>query len=455
VVDHLPEANFNKLLGSTAADSAAQQRSENESWQDKAVREAQLVGTGLAGFTDAAAHALDRDHIGETLGKVAFSIAAGYALTRMAPKTGLTGFLARSTATGMGASFAYDVVGNGVQVTNAVADNWQSDRNWQRNSQVMRNSLGQFAFDATLMTAGGLGGGRLAEMRALSLSPVPSNIPKFGDNGYLPAGDYKVSWQEFAKRYGTTPQRTELLANLQMVAGHLKNAGSSEITVGGSFVSSKVAPKDYDIAWSPTGVVREKLPPDLFSWHPRAQTELGLKGDVFPGDANLGMMGPWREALGSTRAGEPVGTVTIDLATVKAGRTSPQTYETWRVRNEAMRLKLEQESATQVKAQGTVQRRADEAIANLPEAIAGKTDGVVAWLEGFGAINEGAKFDSKSIGEALVRAGYKEDARFNDPLVKTDRQAASEWYIGQCLHYLLKGEPIPGTLAAIASVLPK
>jgi hypothetical protein len=53
-----------------------------------------------------------------------------------------------------------------------------------------------------------------------------------------------------------------------------------------------------------------------------------------------------------------------------------------------------------------------------------------------------------------VNAGYKPNARVNDPLVKTDRQAASEWHIGQCLTYLLKGEPIPGILASIGHNLP-
>ena|GEM_PF-2244156 len=453
MVDHLPEANFNKLLGDSA-NTSAQGQANDETWQDKFLRETKLVGTGLTGFTDAASTALSPDHIGETAGKVAFSVAAGYALTRMAPQAGLTGLFARSAATGMGASFLYDVAGNGAQVANALSDNWQSDRNWQQNSAVMRNSLGHFAFDTTLMTAGGIGGGRLAELRALSLYPAQSGIPGFGQNGFLPSGDYKVSWQDFSKRYGTTPHRQELLANLEMVAGHIKNAGSTEITVGGSFVSSKPAPKDYDIAWSTEGVTREKLPPDLFSWHARSDTKLGLKGDVYPADTNMGAMGEWREALGQTRLGEPVGTVTIDLSTIKAKPTSPQTYEAWRAENEATRARIQESTRNQAAERKILQKKADDVMDALPQAIEGKTEGVVEWLTDFGAINERVRVDNRYVGQALVDAGYKPNARANDPLVKTDRQAASEWYIGQCLIYLLKGEPIPDVLASVGHNLP-
>jgi hypothetical protein len=71
-------------------------------------------------------------------------------------------------------------------------------------------------------------------------------IPPFNEIGYLPPGVYEISWQELMKRFATNPQRLRLATGLAAAMRKLANAGCRRVIIGGSFVTSKENPNDFD-----------------------------------------------------------------------------------------------------------------------------------------------------------------------------------------------------------------
>jgi hypothetical protein len=98
-------------------------------------------------------------------------------------------------------------------------------------------------------------------------------IPPFEKFGLLPPGIHWVEWDEFAAAFGSTPRRRELLVGLKAAIDNLAAAGCKAVYIGGSFVTRKAAPNDFDACWSSVGVDPDKLDPALldFSDGRRAQ----------------------------------------------------------------------------------------------------------------------------------------------------------------------------------------
>ncbi|MEG3973888.1 hypothetical protein QT970_04595 [Microcoleus sp. herbarium8] len=74
-------------------------------------------------------------------------------------------------------------------------------------------------------------------------------IPEFDEHGNLPPGVHWAEWEELKDRFGTTPRRSRMTDGLQMAMEQLKAAGCRTIYINGSFVTSKLAPQDFDACW--------------------------------------------------------------------------------------------------------------------------------------------------------------------------------------------------------------
>jgi len=444
--------------------------SATDTWQDKVLREINLVGAGLDGVVQSAETALDREHCLGTLGKFAFAAGAGLALTRLAPVSGLTGLFARSAATGMGASFAFDALSSGGKVAAAVSDAWQSGQNNQEDTEIMQKSLGQFAFDSLLMTSGGMAGGKLAQsfdkisafgdwsgtLSRFSIgqrsapNPYIDKIPSFDRSGLLPAGSYRTTWPEFYRRFGFNQERRDILASLQEVAGHVKNAGGDKIIVGGSLISNKAVPNDFDAAWIERGVDKLSLPPDISRQLPGVLAAKPLKGDFYAASTDFDGMGIWLDVLGKTRSGRDVGVITIDLATMPSVKTAPDILQSWRDTNRDTADLLQQEKAVKMLPLEYRQSQVNDLLQSLPQALKNGENETIQWLGKFAANNEGTTFDGPAIASMLKGAGYRSGAYINDPLVKTDRKVCAEWVIGQCIRVLDHGQEVPFFVSSFA-----
>lgn len=110
-------------------------------------------------------------------------------------------------------------------------------------------------------------------------------IPEFNDQGNLPEGIHDATWQEFTQRFGYNSKRLWLLDGLGLLIQNLKAAGCEMIYIDGSFVTEKVVPGDYDMAWSIKNVDPNKLDSCLLYGQPSDRDTITKKyrGDVFPG----------------------------------------------------------------------------------------------------------------------------------------------------------------------------
>jgi hypothetical protein len=72
------------------------------------------------------------------------------------------------------------------------------------------------------------------------------SIPEFNDLGYLPPGVYETSWQEFMERFAVNPHRQRLATGLAAALRKLGAAGCRRVIIGGSFVTTKEKPNDFD-----------------------------------------------------------------------------------------------------------------------------------------------------------------------------------------------------------------
>ncbi len=84
---------------------------------------------------------------------------------------------------------------------------------------------------------------------------LPSRFKK----GLLRPGTYAVSWDDFETKFATNDVRRELIAKMRKLAQLLGVSGCKYLYVGGSLVSSKEHPGDFDIVWVPAGVEWDRL----------------------------------------------------------------------------------------------------------------------------------------------------------------------------------------------------
>src|SRR6218665_817665 len=76
-----------------------------------------------------------------------------------------------------------------------------------------------------------------------------------------------VHWLGFAALrdlFGFNTHRKMLLSGLVRACSTLRAAGCGRIFIGGSFVTSKEIPSDYDGVWEPVGVIAGKLDPIFY-----------------------------------------------------------------------------------------------------------------------------------------------------------------------------------------------
>jgi hypothetical protein len=133
-------------------------------------------------------------------------------------------------------------------------------------------------------------------------------LPSFNADGNLPLGIYSATWQEFVDYFGFTDRRQELLLGLRSVLYQLKKVNCRVVYIGGSFVTSKAEPGDFDGFWDPTYVDLvglEKSSPELLRSDRKIQ-KAKYGGELF---ADMGFL----KAFNKDREQREKGIVAIDL----------------------------------------------------------------------------------------------------------------------------------------------
>jgi hypothetical protein len=144
-------------------------------------------------------------------------------------------------------------------------------------------------------------------------------LPPFMAAGALPPGVHRASWDELAQRFGGSGRRDSLLQGLLEVALNLRQAGARVMWLGGSFVTNKEEPDDWDAVWDPSGSDLTKIDPvlvdpiDLATGRYRQKAKYG--GELLVGiETATGM--PFQMFFQLDKDGDPKGIVRLDLRTL-------------------------------------------------------------------------------------------------------------------------------------------
>jgi hypothetical protein len=128
-------------------------------------------------------------------------------------------------------------------------------------------------------------------------------ILAFNKLGYLPPGIYEVSWLEFMKCFAINPQRQRLATGIAAALRKLAIAGCRRVLIGGSFVTSKEYPNDFDGWYENFGLDLNMLDP-LFLEDVESQMEV-FGGTLFDPPSYEGFFQTDRE-------GRPKGAIVLD-----------------------------------------------------------------------------------------------------------------------------------------------
>ena len=71
-------------------------------------------------------------------------------------------------------------------------------------------------------------------------------LPPFNERGNLPPGIYEITWTELKNHFGFNSHRQRILIGLQAVLQLLGQANCQRVYLGGSFISNKEYPNDFD-----------------------------------------------------------------------------------------------------------------------------------------------------------------------------------------------------------------
>ena len=128
-------------------------------------------------------------------------------------------------------------------------------------------------------------------------------LPPFNERGFLPPEIYEITWTELINRFGFNSHRQNMLSGLQAVLQLLGRANCQRVYLGGSFVSSKEYPNDFDGCYDDMSIDYDLLDP-IFD------EDLNAQRDRFGGEL---LADPTFQGFFQTdRNGNPRGIVAID-----------------------------------------------------------------------------------------------------------------------------------------------
>lgn len=111
-------------------------------------------------------------------------------------------------------------------------------------------------------------------------------IPQsFNEHGNLPPGIHVGTWQDVNDLLAFNERRQELLSGLKRACESLKKVDCRRVYIGGSFVTSKEYPGDFDACWDDDEVDFEhlkRLDPVLLNFkNKRADQKAKYGGELF------------------------------------------------------------------------------------------------------------------------------------------------------------------------------
>lgn len=143
-------------------------------------------------------------------------------------------------------------------------------------------------------------------------------IPPFDADGDLPPGTHEATWSEFKDRLCVFNRSDRRLTLCQMIELLVQEARASQIVeriiFGGSFITHKAEPNDFDcIVILRPSVRYETLTPAQLWVADTVQATRRYGGDVFVARANQPTRAAFLAFLATNREGKQVGLVEVKL----------------------------------------------------------------------------------------------------------------------------------------------
>ena len=143
-------------------------------------------------------------------------------------------------------------------------------------------------------------------------------IPLFDPEGDLPPGRHQTTWREFQERFcvfTSSDHRLQLCRRIDQMIAEARAAQIVErIIFGGSFVSARPAPNDFDcIIVLHTGTCYETLQPFQRWVADTREASRRYRGDIFVATADQSTLGVYLEFFAMNRHGKQVGLVEVTL----------------------------------------------------------------------------------------------------------------------------------------------
>jgi len=112
------------------------------------------------------------------------------------------------------------------------------------------------AIDSTISALSGKLSGTLGLLENGAHS-ILKGIPELRD-GFLAPGIHQTNWSEIVEHYGGDPARNRFLPGMSHALHDLREAGVKKSYLGGSFVTAKPVPNDFDITFK--GALPKTIP---------------------------------------------------------------------------------------------------------------------------------------------------------------------------------------------------
>lgn len=148
---------------------------------------------------------------------------------------------------------------------------------------------------------------------SLEFKPLSDSDKLFDLPARLEPGRYELTWNDFTGSFFSNEHRQHLGQGMLAALKDLQRAGCARVEVGGSFVSSKQLPKDFDLVFQKEGVDMNLVDPSISSKQYWLQQDK-FGGEFFASDTHFNS--PYKSAIEmirQTRRNEEFGTVVLDL----------------------------------------------------------------------------------------------------------------------------------------------
>ncbi len=141
-------------------------------------------------------------------------------------------------------------------------------------------------------------------------------IPDFNDNGLLPPGLHRTDLEGFRERFAIFDRSGRRLRIFEQLERFIGEASKSTIVrrifVGGSFVTAKPEPNDFDcILVLDPAIVGAKLRPFEYNLVSRLMARRMFDGDVLSALEGSAALDEYLEFFQTTRKGERMGIVEV------------------------------------------------------------------------------------------------------------------------------------------------